>query len=402
MNVFDKFLNITPKVTYYPEYDSHGEDNGINFEGIKALTFDGADCGNEHTKVFAHIGFPENAQYPVPAVVLVHGGGGHPEDKWIRKWNARGYAAISMDTTGFFPTKPLAHLYEGSSCNKELERTLVAPFAEENYTVSPDNSGVKDSDKPIDTQWMYHAVSQVILAHNILRADERIDNSKIGISGISWGGVITSIAIGYDTRFAFAVPIYGSGYLSSALGGFVGRLFQKPHAVKWLAEKRFYNVKMPVMWLCWNDDHCFAINSNSMSYLDTKLNNPNTCLSMLHQMYHSHYHGYTPQESYWFADTVLSGKKVPQVNAVYTENTVEYYCSEKVTRVRLFYITEEMRYAERKKYFDENNRVMAQDWCITELDCDKTNASLPENAVGRYVEFTLENGIVLTTPYNER
>ena len=50
---------------------------------------------------------------------------------------------------------------------------------------------------------MYNAVSQAILAHNILRADEKVDSSRIGITGISWGGVITSLAIGYDTPLCF-------------------------------------------------------------------------------------------------------------------------------------------------------------------------------------------------------
>lgn len=400
MSIFERFLNTMPRVVYYPEYDPRGEEDGIKFDGIKALTYDGADLDGMHTKIFAHIGFPDDLSQPVPAVVLVHGGGGHPQDKWIKKWNEKGYAAISMDTTGFYPTEAGVPLYEG--CKREYERSLFAPFAEENYTVSPNNSSMHDCNKPIESQWMYHAVAQVILAHNILRNDSRVDSGKIGISGISWGGVITSVAIGYDTRFAFAVPIYGSGYLSSAIGGFVGRAFQKPDSLIWLAEKRFCKVNMPVMWLCWNDDCCFSINSNSMSYLDTKQNNPNTCLSMLHNMYHSHHHGYTPEESYWFAEQVINRKNIPAVAAKYTTNTVEYYCSEKVKRVRLFYIPEEMRYVKRKKYYDENNCFMEQEWNIQELDCEKTSAPLPENAIGRYVEFTLENGIVLTTPYNER
>ena len=36
-----------------------------------------------------------------------------------------------------------------------------------------------------------------------------------------------------------------------------------------------------------------------------------------------------------------------------------------------------------------------------DLDPNATTASLPEKIVGRYVEFTLENGIVLSTPYYE-
>ena len=40
----------------------------------------------------------------------------------------------------------------------------------------------------------------------------------------------------------------------------------KKEADIWFAEKNFNKVNMPVMWLCWNDDCCFSINSNSKSY----------------------------------------------------------------------------------------------------------------------------------------
>jgi len=394
---FDKFLNIVPRVEYFPEYETKGEGKGIKLDGIKALAYEGAVYKGMQTKVFAHIGFPENMERPVPAVVLVHGGGGHPEDVWIKKWNQRGYAAIAMDTTGYFPTKPIPYLYEGFA--EGLQRELVHPFAEDGYTVGPDNSAMSDMDVTIEDQWMYQAVAAIILAHNILRNDPKVDNRRIGITGISWGGVLTSVAIGYDTRFSFAIPIYGSGYLSFGLSD-LNNVFKVPKAERWHAENRFSEVKMPVMWLCWNDDCCFSINSNSQSYLDTKDNNPNTCLSTLDQMQHSHYHGYTPKESYWFADRITSGNAVPSVSARYTEREVHYTCSEKIAAARLFYIKEKMSYTQREK-FGMVRSFMEQDWQIIDLDPAQTTAQLPADAIGKYVEFTLNDGIILTTAYNE-
>lgn len=302
-----------------------------------------------------------------------------------------------MDVTGFFPTKPIPYLREGYE--EGMERKLLPPFYEDNYTVSPDNSTLSDINLSIDSQWMYHAIVQVILAHNILRNDNRIDSNKIGICGISWGGVITSIALGYDTRFAFAIPIYGSGYLGHGYGCCCD-WFRKPNAVMWLAEKRFCHAKMPIMWLCWNDDCSFSINSNAMSYLETRKNNANTCISMLHEMGHSHAYGYTPSESYWFADEVINGNKIPKVCAEYVDGKVLYCCTVPVRRVRLFYITSRLSYIKRDKYGEEK-LYMEQDWEIVELDPNKKIAILPDCAVGKYVEFTLEQGIVLTTPYNE-
>jgi len=393
---FDKFFDENPRVEYFPEYDPKGEHNGIRFEGIKALAYDGADYKGKHTKIFAHYGFPKNVKEPAPAVVLIHGGGGHPEDVWIKKWNDRGYAAIAMDTTGFFPTKPMPYLYEGYA--EGLERRLVAPFAQEGYDVAPNTSRMGDVNLPLEDQWMYHAVLAVILAHNILRNDKRVDKRKIGICGISWGGVITAISIGFDPRFAFAIPIYGSGYLGCGHSDLCYE-FKRPGVQKWFAENRFQRVKFPVMWLCWNDDCFFSVNSNSMSYQDTKQTNRNTCLSMLHQMRHSHGRAYTPNESYWFADEIIKGHQIPETEASYTADAVNYSCDAKVKAVRLFYIKGKLRYTKRTKHGIENASFMDQEWEFVELDPGKNKAALPCDAVGRYVEFTLENGIVLTTPY---
>ena len=97
----EEFYNIYPRIQPLPEYDMKPDSI---YHGIKAFFYDGADYKGKKTKVFAHIGFPEMKQGErVPAVVLVHGGGGHAFPEWIRLWNERGFAAIAMDTTGFLP-----------------------------------------------------------------------------------------------------------------------------------------------------------------------------------------------------------------------------------------------------------------------------------------------------------
>ena len=394
---FDSVLGICPKAAYYPEYDPHGGHYGETFDGIRALAYDGVELEGKKTRVFAHMGFPENGDGPVPAVVLVHGGGGHPEDVWIRRWNRRGYAAIAMDTTGFFPQYPIGHLYEG--CAEGMERKLCPPFWEEGYVTAPDNSGMGDGQKPIEDQWMYHAVAQVILAHNLLRADGRIDKSKIGLCGISWGGVISSIVMGFDHRFAFAIPIYGSGYLGYGLSD-LDKLFHNPAAYPWLAENRFHLVNMPVMWLCWNDDNCFSVHSNSLSYLATWENNGNTCLSIKENMLHSHYHGYTPPESYWFADRIVSGRAVPRVSAAYEGERVRFSCSEPVSAARLFFLHAPLAYVTREKYGTKSS-FPSEEWKTMALDPAAGEAALPEGAAACYVEFALDEGVALCTPYVE-
>jgi cephalosporin-C deacetylase-like acetyl esterase len=63
-----------------------------------------------------------------------------------------------------------------------------------------------DTKLPLKEQWMYHALADTMLANSLLRSLPEVDASKIGVMGISWGGVITSTVIGLDERFAFGIP----------------------------------------------------------------------------------------------------------------------------------------------------------------------------------------------------
>ena len=96
---FQNVLERSPQIHYIPDFDPKPE---TPWYGIKALWYEGAPYQSQKTKVFAHIGFPEEAKTrKVPAVVLVHGGGGHAYPEWIRLWNEKGFAAIAMQYVWF-------------------------------------------------------------------------------------------------------------------------------------------------------------------------------------------------------------------------------------------------------------------------------------------------------------
>lgn len=372
---FEKIQNLSVPYKEITEYNPNGE-----FSGIKAITYDGADFKGEKTKVFAYLGYPDNLDEKVPAVVLVHGGGGVPFLNWVKMWNELGYAAIAMSTTGDFPLEANTGKYpEGKEHRTPWEKELHGIFSEDGYAVAPDNDSMKNSEKPLEEQWMYHALTQVVFAHNILRADEKTDKERIGITGISWGGVITSLAIGYDRRFAFAIPIYGSGYLAEAMS-WQGDLFGSgKNPELWLAEKQFDKVDIPVLWLCWNEDVCFSANSNSKSYLDTIKNNPQTRLAMINNMEHSHTCGWIREESYIFADSVCKGGKRLPCFAVGSKK-IKNPDNVNITGTKAYYLTEPMTY----EICENNQTRQTEDWKI----CDV--ADIPENAAEYYLEITSE------------
>ena len=167
-------------------------------DGIRPLLYEGERYKGRQTKVFAWYGIPKNVSKPCPAVVLVHGGGGTAFADWVHRWNERGFAAISMDLNGSLPLYPWEHA-EG-----------YTPFADgariDRFTFTPQD--------PVQEQWAFHSIAAIIRANSFLRSFSEIDQERIGITGISWGGWLTSLTVGYDQRFAFAAPVYGCGYLN--------------------------------------------------------------------------------------------------------------------------------------------------------------------------------------------
>ncbi len=366
------------------------------YKHIKAITYDGLEYQGQKTKIFAYVGFPETASAddPVPAVVLVHGGLGHPYLEWVAMWNKRGYAAIAMETTGCFPTQP-------NACVNELENSLFAyefnePFYEEGYVLAPQLYFPKEY-TPVEDQWAYHAISQVILAHNVLRQDDRVDSSNIGITGISWGGIITSQVIGYDDRFSFAIPVYGTAYLGEELHPSLD--FDHPYIdALWGAAHNLDNADMPILWLAYNDDSIFGIPSYVKSYQHTADANRQNVLAMLGGWEHSHIAGYSKPHIYAFADWVTFGdpgfitfKSQPEGREINCKIDIPGDVKGTIT-ADIYYITEPMSYSVYDKFGWGSQCYLDQEWqkdktsLTVNRDDETITGTVPEDAAGYYIQ----------------
>ena len=73
------------------------EAEGFKPDGqVRAIFYDALPWNGKPTRVFAWIGVPAKHDGKVPGMVLVHGGGGTAYKEWVQKWNAQGFAAISI------------------------------------------------------------------------------------------------------------------------------------------------------------------------------------------------------------------------------------------------------------------------------------------------------------------
>lgn len=158
---------------------------------IQAILYEGESFLGKATEIFAYLGAPQDSDEPVPGMVCVHGGGGSANRRWVEEWVKRGYAAISMDLGGH-----------------DAEKKRLA------------NAGPDQSDKTKFStavtwrdSWTYHAVAAAMRANTILRHMPFVIKDRIGITGVSWGGYVTCITAGIDSRFACAISVYGCGFL---------------------------------------------------------------------------------------------------------------------------------------------------------------------------------------------
>lgn len=377
-SIYEKLKDKKVSYNEVPSFNPPGDG-----EGIKAITFEGLPFDGKKTKVFAYLGYPEDTSEKVPAIVLVHGGGGVPFASWVKRWNRLGYAAIAMSVTGDFPTKADTCPYkEEHGKHREVWRHgFTEGFTEDGFTVSPDNDTLKNSEEPIEKQWLYNALGTIILSCNILRDDPLVDENKIGITGVSWGGVLTTLALSISPQFAFAIPIYGSGYMADSMAR-LGTYFRSgKNPDLWLCEKYFPEVKCPVLWLCWNSDFAFSLNSNSASYIDTVKNNPETRLSAIHKMMHAHWNGWIREESYAFADSVTkASSRLPRFavgsNEIINPDNV------KINEIKIYYLANPLCYIET----ETEGLHQAEEWKAEKANFDR----LPQGCSEYYYEITSE------------
>lgn len=271
---------------------------------VRSLFYSGENYNGMSTRVFAYYATPgtlagdTSTDKNLPAVVLVHGGGGTAFREWAELWAKRGYAAIAMDLSGHRPIEN------------------ANPHPPENR-VRHSNAGPDQGDdekfgsiaKPVEEQWPYHAVANVIRAHSLIRSFPEVDPERTAITGISWGGYLTCIVAGVDSRFRVAVPVYGCGFLaeSSVWHDRMAKMSPEDRArwtMLWDPAQYLPAVTMPILFMNGTNDGAYFLDSYQKSY--DLVQSPKQ-MRMTVNMPHSHPDGWKPKEIGLFIDQYLRG-----------------------------------------------------------------------------------------------
>ncbi|MNJ93883.1 Acetyl xylan esterase (AXE1) [compost metagenome] len=277
----------TNEIYKVPDYKTLSTDSAIG------IVYQGLTYKGQPKNVFAYYSSPgtltgdRSKDKNLPAVVLVHGGGGTAFKAWAILWAKKGYAAIAMDLRGNDAKKQ--HIAGGFD-----EPGSLTPY----FTITPD----------LNEQWMYQAVGDAILAHNLIRSFKEVDSNRTALTGISWGGIISCALAGIDNRFKAVVPVYGCGYLfqSSAMRKDLDKLSPSDRAT-WIKQydpsQYIGKAKMPVLFINGTNDGNFFLDSYAKTYKELK----DKTLSIKIGLKHNHSYGWGNEEIYYFINSYLNG-----------------------------------------------------------------------------------------------
>ncbi len=346
--------------------------------GVKALYFESVPYQGKPTRVFAYYGAPAGKN--LPAMVLVHGGGGTAFAEWVRMWNGRGYAAIAMDTVGTVP-------------ERAEPAKLWTPVRKRHEFSGPAGwGGFAHVDSPVTDQWSYHAVAAVVLAHSLIRSFPEVDPKRIGVTGISWGGYLTDIVAGVDKRFRFAAPVYGCGFLGEDSAWLKEFANLGPERTKrWLSlwDPSVYlpEAKMPMLWVTGTNDFAYPFSSLQKSY---RLPRGKRTLAIRVRMNHNHPDGASPEEIHAFAEAMFrKAAPLPRITKQ-TPASAQFKSKRPVTKAELNFTKDTGRWQDRK-------------WEIAPAQFDaksrSASAKVPAGATAWYLNLFDDRGLVVSTEH---
>jgi len=369
----------TPSFEFDPDFVAPGPEAN-DAPGVRALYLDGPPWRGRPTRVFAWYGVPDvPAGTRVPGMVLVHGGGGTAFADWVRLWNDRGYAAISMDTCG---------CTAGGKHGERPRHDAGGP---------PGWGGFDQIDESPEDQWMFHAVASALVAHSFLRSRDEVDSDRIGLTGISWGGIIASIVAGVDARLRLVVPVYGAGRVALH-NGFAEREKTNGDGARrwvelWDPSNYLPEAAMPMLWLTGTNDFAFPLSAVQESSRQTK---GEATLSFLLRMPHGQGDGAWPEEIRIFADHHLRGcaPLADIAPPTVTDGRVAAACrSEVIPReMRLLYTRDDGPWLERAWHVAPAER----DWPLTRI-----TAVVPDGARMCFVNLVDARGMTVSSEYIE-
>jgi hypothetical protein len=225
-----------------------------------------------------------------------------------------------------------------------------------------------------------------------------VDPNKIGLTGSSWGGVLTILGMGVDQRFKFAAPVYGCGFLGENSSWLFSVMQAMPpgQAAKWVEDwdpgQYVGRQTTPVLFLNGTNDLHFRPDSWAKTYQAAR--GPVTlCLRV--RWGHGHYPDADPKEITVFADSVVKGgEPLASVTKHETEKGEAYAQYKDSTKAQI--VKAEFNYTTDEGPWENRRWVTAP--AELRRGGNKASAKVPEGATCYYFNLVDSRGCVVSSP----
>ncbi|PIS28962.1 hypothetical protein COT42_06585 [Candidatus Saganbacteria bacterium CG08_land_8_20_14_0_20_45_16] len=216
---------------------------------VEEVFYESRPYKGKPVKIFGYYCYPVNRQGKLPAILLVHGGGGSAHLGRTLAWAQRGYALLTIDLPGHGEQRKTSRSTGPDMDVPILLRTKPSP----------------------DYNYLVHAVAATRNGISYLTSRDEVDKTRIGMVGLSWGGVITLLTNGQDDRLKTAVNIFGAGFIPEGCTwqDHFDKMSQE-ELETWnniIDPKNFLATQhAPILFISGTNDHCYYLPTFQKSY----------------------------------------------------------------------------------------------------------------------------------------
>lgn len=221
---------------------------------VEEIYYQSRSYQEKPVKIFGYFCYPAGAREKLPAILVVHGGGGSADLNNTIAWAERGYAVLCIDLPG--------------RGEQRLNSRSSGP--------DMDVPNLLRTEADMGSNYLVHAVAAARNGITYLTQRKEVDADRIGMVGLSWGGVITLLTNGQDKRLKTAINVFGAGYIPE------GCTWQDRFNVKtreemerWLTyidPKNFLHTQhAPILFISGTNDHCYYLPTFQKSYEEVRV-----------------------------------------------------------------------------------------------------------------------------------
>lgn len=272
-------------------------------------------------KVAAFYVFPKGGQN-LPALLSMHGGGQSAGFDSVLRDARRGYASMSINWGG----NPLNSGRAAVSCDGlqtdwgRLDATHPPQRNKVNHFVSdltPDKYTLDDVESPRNSNWFLVLIA-ARRAITFLETQPEVDGSRIGATGHSMGGKLTTNLAAIDKRVRAAVPSCGgAGDLTESQADLPGGLKTKVSAMKLacISDNAYIpRLTCPTLWLSPTND--FHANIDNMAWNWRGVPDEKLRLSISPHFNHRHTEQHEITQFLWFEEHLKGVFRMPHTPGI--------------------------------------------------------------------------------------